>query len=98
MPIQTPLFKHLTASGAVTTNDKAGLLHKIVITGDTAGDKVEIKDGSTTKITLRLDANKSLINIDYPVGSRPQFDTDIDVVITTSNNVEASFVYEEIQQ
>ena len=88
---------HLTASGAVTTNAKPGILLYASVTGDTAGDKLEINDGATTRITLRVPAAHGQATYNpRQFGSLPQFNTDIDAVITTSNNVEATFVFKEV--
>jgi len=90
-------IKQLTASGAVTTDGVAGILLYCYVSGDTAGDKVDIKDGTTKKITLLVPSNNGAAEpFVPPKGEEPKFTTDIDCVITTSNNVYATFIYREI--
>ena len=92
-----PLFKYLTASGAVTADGKAGVLHYVKVSGDTAGDTVAIKNGATTVMTLIVPAANGSVEYNPPIEFKPIFTTDIDVTITTSNNVYATFIYTEIQ-
>ena len=94
--LNEPLYKHLTASGAVTTNNKAGRLLYVHFTSDTAGDKLEIKDGATIKITLLVPAANGSDVFDPHNLARPLFTTDIDAVITSSNNPAATFIFEEL--
>ena len=96
--LNEPLIKQLQASGAITTNGKAGVLHKVFVMGDTAGDSVAVLDGATEKIRVLIPTDLIPVTVDFPSGSRPIFTTDIDVTITTSNTVFATFVYEEIAQ
>lgn len=96
--LNEPLYKHLTASGAVTTNNKGGRLLYAHFTSDTAGDKLEINDGATTQITLLVPAANGSDVFNPARPERPIFRTDIDAVITSSNNPAATFIYDEIQQ
>ena len=96
--LNEPLYKHLTASGSVTTDNKAGRLVWVHFTSTTAGDKLEINDGATTQITLLVPANNGSDVFDPKTLGRPVFLTDIDAVIIKSGTVGASFIYEEIQE
>lgn len=94
--LNEPTIKQLTASGAITTNNKGGRLFHVIVSGDTAGDSVAIKDGATTVLTLLVPANEGSVKWEPPIDAIPTFYTDIDVAITTSNNVYATFIYEEL--
>lgn len=96
--LNEPLFKHLAASGAVTTNNKAGVLLQVIFIGKTAADKLEIKDGADVKITLITNTGLDPIIILYPENARPIFTTDIDATITKTGDAFASFVYKEVSQ
>lgn len=88
--------KQLEASGAVTTNNKAGLLLYASVTGDTAGDKVDINDGATGKITLIIPANNGMAKYNPRKGNEANFSIDIDAVITKAGaDVFATFIYRE---
>ena len=98
--INEPLFKHLAADGAVTTDGKAGVLHYCIFTGETVGDTCVIKDGATTIFTLATAVAWQPVILDFlgPGKARPVFNTDIDVDVTLGATGFATFVYEEIQQ
>ena len=95
--LNEPLYKHLAASGAVTTNAKAGILHYVVFTGATVGDILVVADGATTQITLVTSVANAPVYFEPPRDKRPQFTTDIDATITKAGNAYATFIYEEIQ-
>lgn len=95
--LNTPLYKHLAASGAVTTNDKAGILFKVIFSGATVGDKLEVLDGAAVQITLLTAVANEKVEFEPPTDKRPQFTTDIDATITKSGDAFATFVYEEIE-
>jgi len=94
--LNEPLQKHLSASGAVTTDNKAGILHYCVFSGATVGDKCEIKNGSTVIYTLLTSVANEPVIIAPP--ERPIFDTDIDCTITKTGDAFATFIYEEIEE
>ena len=98
--LNEPLYKHLTADGAVTTNNKAGILHYAIFTGETVGDKCLIKDGATTIFTLVTSVAWQPVIVDLlGVGvARPVFATDIDVDVTLSSSGAVTCIYEEIQE
>ena len=88
-------IKQLTATGAVSTNNTAGILYQVVVCGSAIGDKVDIKDGTTTRVTL-LTNGEGVELFDPPKGQEPLFKTDIDCTITASSSVYATFLYREI--
>ena len=94
--LNEPLYKNLTASGAVTTNNKAGRLHKVSISCDTDNNKVDILDGATNVFSFYANSSNTPIEFELPNGLSPVFTTDIDCVISGSN-ISATFIYEEIQ-
>ena len=92
-----PAYKMLTESGAVTTNGKAGILDKVIVSGTTAGDAVQIKDGTAIKFTLVVPANNDSVTWDSPDGIDVIFHTDIDCVyLTASGYIYTTFLYREI--
>ncbi len=98
--LNTPLFKHLTADGAVTTDNKAGVLHYCIFTGETVADKLLIKDGASTIFTLVTSVAWQPVIIDF-LGkdvARPEFLTDIDADFTLNTSGSATFIYVEIQE
>jgi len=90
-------IKELGATGAVTTDGVAGILSYVFASGTKAGDKVEIKDGATTRITMLIPADNGSVKFEPPKDERPKFTTDIDCAITeTTGAVTATFIYREI--
>ena len=90
-------FKYLTTSGAITTNNKAGMLKKIMVSSADAGDAVQILDGSSPKFTFIVPTNKDPIIWDAPDGGEVIFRTDIDCVyLTNSGNTYTTVLYREI--
>ncbi len=92
-------IKELGASGAITTDGKAGVLIYAFASGTKAGDKVEINDGATTEITMLIPADNGSVEFRPPEGVQMVFNTDIDVVITeTSGAVTLTVLYKEIEE
>ena len=89
-------IKHLTASGAVTTNNIPGYLYYAIWTGKTAGDSLIIKDGATTKMTLLVGTDLLPVIFKPPKEQEPKFSTDIDTTISVTTNGYATFIYREI--
>jgi hypothetical protein len=89
-------FKWLTESGAVTTDGKAGILNKVIVSGDTAGDQCIIKDGTATKFTILVPTANDSITWEAPDGSNVIFHTDIDCTLSKSGNMYVTFLYREI--
>jgi len=90
--------KHLAATGAVTTNNKAGILHGVIFNGAKAADTLIIKDGATTMYTLLINTGLDPIILWFPADSRPVFATDIDATLTLDGAGYATFIYKEISQ
>lgn len=93
--LNEPLYKNLTASGAVTTNNKAGILHHVSVSCDSYNNKVNILDGATNVLTFYADKDNTPIEFAPPPGKTPVFTTDIDCTISGSN-IAVTFIYEEI--
>lgn len=92
-------IKQLTSTGAISTDGVAGILLYAYVCGDTAGDRVDIKDGATTRISMLVPAANGTsepFDMMRDEKNAPKFTTDIDCTITTSNNVYATFIYREI--
>ena len=89
--------KQLTATGAVTTNNVAGVLYYVIWTGKTAGDSLIIKDGATTIMTLLVGTDLLPVIFSPPVGQEPKFTTDIDTTISVTTNGYATFIYRELK-
>ena len=90
-----PSLKCLTASGAVTTNNKAGILQKFTVSGSNAGDQCIIKDGTTTRFTITVPAANDTVVWDTPEGTNVIFYTDIDCILSASGNMFVTFLYRE---
>ena len=88
--------KQLTATGAVTTNNVAGVLYYVIWTGANAADSLIIKDGATAKITLLIGTDLLPVIFCPPKGQEPKFTTDIDTTISVTANGYATFIYREI--
>ena len=80
--LNTALYKYLAASGAVTTNNKAGILHKVVFSGATVGDSLTVLDGAATILVLLTEVANKQVEFKPPVDKRPTFTTDIDATIS----------------
>jgi len=96
--LNEPQFKHLSADGAVTTNNKAGILHYCIFTGQTVGDSLLIVDGAATVFKLVTSVAWAPVILDF-LGkdkARPVFSTDIDANFTFTTSATATFIYEEI--
>ena len=91
-------IKQLTSTGAVTTDNKAGVLLYAKISGDTAGDDVNILDGATGKIKLIVPADNDSDVYDPSIEEAVSavFTTDIAATITAAGNVWVTFVYKEV--
>lgn len=89
-------IKHLTATGAVTTDNIPGILYYVIWTGATAADSLIIKDGATTVMTLLIGTDLLPVIFSPPTGQEPKFDTDIDTTISVTANGFATFLYREI--
>jgi hypothetical protein len=96
MPKFEPQILELAASGAVTTNAKPGILMYAMFTGVTVGDKLEINDGATTRVTLITAVANEPLYYDPPTDARPVWRTDIDAVITKTGVALATFIYSEV--
>jgi len=90
-----PSIKCLTDSGAVTTNNKAGILQKFTVSGDTAGDLCIIKDGTTTRFTITVPAANDTVVWVAPEGTDVIFYTDIDCLLSKTGNMFVTFLYRE---
>ncbi len=80
---------------AITTNNVPGFLYYATFTGATVGDKLQILDGTTNRITrITVIANEP---VEYrpPKGEEPKFNTDIDATITKTGDAFATFHYIE---
>lgn len=91
-------IKQLTATGAVTTDNKPGVLLYASITGNTAGDDVNILDGATGKIKLIVPANNGSdkYNPNIDEAKSAVFFTDIAATVTKAGNVWCTFVFKEV--
>lgn len=89
-------IKHITATGAITTNNVPGILYYVIWTGATAADSLIIKDGATTRITLLIGTDLLPVIFNPPQGQEPKFATDIDTTISVTANGYATFIYREI--
>jgi|TARA_R100000049_G_C1919166_1_gene64765 hydroxymethylpyrimidine pyrophosphatase-like HAD family hydrolase len=89
-------IKALTATGAVTTDNTGGILYQVDISGDTAGDAVEILDGASSKFKILI-TEDGLTTLKPPEGVEWKFATDIDCTITKAGNITATFTYAEIR-
>lgn len=96
--LQELQVKYLTSTGIVTTDTKSGILLHAWACGDTAGDKIEIKDGASGIITMLIPSANGNVEWKPPEGTELLFTTDIDVTITTSNNVYLTILYKEIEE
>jgi len=96
--LNEPLIKELIATGDVTTAGKSGVLHQVVFTGATVGDKLEIDDGGTTRITLITSVVNEPVTWELPKDFRPLWETDIGATITKTGDAFATFIYEEIEE
>jgi len=95
--LKEPQYKHLTGTAAVTTDNKAGILYYAHAVSQTAGDKFEINDSSTTLITLRAPSANGAVEFEPPADQRPTFFTDIDFVFSGTGPANITFVYAEIE-
>jgi hypothetical protein len=91
-PVKT---KHITATGAVTTDNVPGILYYVIWIGKTAGDSLIIKDGATTRFTLLIGTDLLPVVFEAPKDNEPEFLTDIDTTISVTTNGYATFIYRE---
>ena len=90
-------IKQLTTSGAITTNNKAGILDKIILSGTTAGDYCVVKNGTTEVLRLIVPANNGSVQYPQIPGDLDViFNTDIDVTVSASGSVWITAQYREI--
>jgi hypothetical protein len=94
--LREPVLKHLSDTGAVTTDNKSGILYKVIFTGATVGDKLEVKDGATTMLTLITSTANEPVSVELPKEHLPIFTTDIAATFTKTGAAYATFLYEEI--
>lgn len=97
MSKREPLIKELTSTGAVTTDNIAGVLHYVMFSGVTVGDKLEVGNGGTNVITMITSVANAPVYFDPPKDKLPVFTTDIAATITVTANGYATFIYEEIE-
>ena len=89
-------IKNVTAASAITTDGVPGILLHVLFCGATAGDRLEILDGTTQRVNLLIPANNGSIEYNPPIGQEPRFTTDIDAGVTAASKGYATFIYREI--
>lgn len=91
--------KHLTDTGAVSTDATPSKLYYAIFSGATVGDSIAIKDGATTIFTLLTSVANAPVELNFlsvPEENVPFFTTDIDTTVSKTANVYASFLYREV--
>jgi len=95
MAIESNLkITEITGDGNITTNNVPGKLHYVRLIGTNSADTIVIKDGTTDKLTMKVQPNHAPAIYDPP--TPPLFSTDIDCSATAAGSIFATVHYTEL--